>query len=289
LDWELVHLGDPLEDVAWCASPLWRAGTPYASALLPPEEFAARWADASGHAADAERLCFYEVLAFVKMIAIMLSGLAAFRSGRPTVPRPRSAGRPRRPASPRRWPPRPPARPPSAPPRCAPRSSPRSRRSTGSPRSSPPPPAPPSPSTWPRRRCATSRCSSPRSWARSRKADTHADRLRRLPDPPDARAGRPSRDRRPELLRPPLLQRLQPRGRPVLRRRPRPLPEPARDGRGLHPGPRRPPAVGARLASRARRARRDARRADRDRGGRGAPDAPRARRAERLRARGGPA
>ncbi len=87
LDWELVHLGDPLEDVAWCASPLWRAGTPYASALLPPEEFAARWADASGHAADAERLCFYEVLAFVKMIAIMLSGLAAFRSGRTTDPR----------------------------------------------------------------------------------------------------------------------------------------------------------------------------------------------------------
>src|SRR5213595_2285290 len=55
LDWELVHLGDPLEDVAWCASPLWRGGTPYASALLPPEEFAARWADASGHVADAER------------------------------------------------------------------------------------------------------------------------------------------------------------------------------------------------------------------------------------------
>jgi len=84
LDWELVHLGDPLEDVAWCASPLWRAGTPYASALLPPEEFAARWAEASGRAADPERLRFYEVLAFVKMIAIMLSGLDAFRSGRTT-------------------------------------------------------------------------------------------------------------------------------------------------------------------------------------------------------------
>src|SRR5947208_1970775 len=82
LDWELVHLGDPLEDVAWCASPLWRAGTPYASALLPPEEFAARWAEASGRTADPERLCFYAMLAFVKMIAIMLSGLAAFRSGR---------------------------------------------------------------------------------------------------------------------------------------------------------------------------------------------------------------
>jgi aminoglycoside phosphotransferase (APT) family kinase protein len=84
LDWELVHLGDPLEDVAWCASLLWRAGTPWASALLPPEEFAAGWAKASGRAVDPERLRFYEVLTFVKMIAIMLSGLEVFRSGRTT-------------------------------------------------------------------------------------------------------------------------------------------------------------------------------------------------------------
>jgi aminoglycoside phosphotransferase (APT) family kinase protein len=82
LDWELVHLGDPLEDVAWCASPLWRAGTPWASALLPPEEFAALYAKAAGRPADAERLRFYDVLAIVKMIAIMLSGLQVFRERR---------------------------------------------------------------------------------------------------------------------------------------------------------------------------------------------------------------
>src|SRR5580765_332439 len=62
LDWEIVHLGDPLEDVAWCASPLWRAGTPYASALLEPDELAARWSRASGRRADTERLRFYDVL-----------------------------------------------------------------------------------------------------------------------------------------------------------------------------------------------------------------------------------
>src|SRR5438034_1148707 len=37
-----------------------------------------------GREAAPERLRFYEVLAFVKMIAIMLSGLDAFRSGRTT-------------------------------------------------------------------------------------------------------------------------------------------------------------------------------------------------------------
>jgi aminoglycoside phosphotransferase (APT) family kinase protein len=82
LDWEMVHLGDPLEDVAWCISPLWRGGTPFASGLVPPEEFVARWAEASGRTPDADRLHFYGVLAIVKMIAIMLTGLRAFRDGR---------------------------------------------------------------------------------------------------------------------------------------------------------------------------------------------------------------
>jgi len=52
LDWEMVHLGDPLEDLAWCASPLWRAGTPYASGTLLPEELAAEYAAASGREVD---------------------------------------------------------------------------------------------------------------------------------------------------------------------------------------------------------------------------------------------
>jgi len=82
LDWELVHLGDPLEDLAWCASPLWRAQTPLASCLLPPDEFAAIYADATGRALDPDRLRFYDVLSIVKMIAIMLTGLRAFRDGR---------------------------------------------------------------------------------------------------------------------------------------------------------------------------------------------------------------
>ena len=82
LDWEMVHLGDPLEDVAWCISPLWRGGTPFASGLLDPDEFVARWAAAAGRTPDPARLHFYGVLAIVKMAAIMLTGLRAFRDGR---------------------------------------------------------------------------------------------------------------------------------------------------------------------------------------------------------------
>jgi aminoglycoside phosphotransferase (APT) family kinase protein len=82
LDWEMVHLGDPLEDVAWCASPLWRAGTPWASGLLEPDDFATRYAAAAGRDVDPERLRFWDVLAIVKMIAIMLTGIRAFGTGR---------------------------------------------------------------------------------------------------------------------------------------------------------------------------------------------------------------
>lgn len=82
LDWEMVHVGDPLEDVAWCTSILWRGGSPLASGLMPAEDFQAAWAAASGLAADPARLRFYEVLSLVKMIAIMLTGLRAFRDGR---------------------------------------------------------------------------------------------------------------------------------------------------------------------------------------------------------------
>jgi aminoglycoside phosphotransferase (APT) family kinase protein len=82
LDWEMVHLGDPLEDVAWCTSLLWRAGSPLASGLVPPAEFCALYAQASGRAVDPERLRFYELLSLVKMSAIMLTGIRAFRDGR---------------------------------------------------------------------------------------------------------------------------------------------------------------------------------------------------------------
>jgi aminoglycoside phosphotransferase (APT) family kinase protein len=82
LDWEMVHLGDPLEDLAWCSSELWRGQTPWAGAMVPPEDFAAAYARASGRAVDESRMAFYRVLSVVKMIAIMLTGIRAFRDGR---------------------------------------------------------------------------------------------------------------------------------------------------------------------------------------------------------------
>lgn len=82
LDWEMVHLGDPLEDLAWCESMLWRASTPWACALLPPEEMSLAYEKASGRRVDPARLRFYELLSIVKMLAIMHTGIRAFLDGR---------------------------------------------------------------------------------------------------------------------------------------------------------------------------------------------------------------
>lgn len=82
LDWEMVHLGDPVEDLAWCTSALWRAGTPWAAALVPPDELVELYARRTGRRVDPEKLRWYELLAMVKMASIMLTGIRAFRDGR---------------------------------------------------------------------------------------------------------------------------------------------------------------------------------------------------------------
>jgi aminoglycoside phosphotransferase (APT) family kinase protein len=82
LDWEMVHLGDPMEDLGWACMTLWRGESPYMCHLLERERFYARYEELSGRRVDPARVHFYEVLATVKMAAIMLTGLHAFREGR---------------------------------------------------------------------------------------------------------------------------------------------------------------------------------------------------------------
>jgi len=82
LDWEMVHLGDPMEDLGWACMALWRGESPYMCHLLERERLYARYEELSGRCVDPERVRFYEVLATVKMAAIMLTGLHAFREGR---------------------------------------------------------------------------------------------------------------------------------------------------------------------------------------------------------------
>ncbi len=82
LDWEMTHLGDPLEDLAWSMNPVWcfqqdeRVG-----GLATRDRAIAWWEAASGLRADPVALRWWELFACVKGQAIWLSAARAFESG----------------------------------------------------------------------------------------------------------------------------------------------------------------------------------------------------------------
>lgn len=82
LDWELVHLGDPMEDLAWACSRLWRGQTDLAGLLVSRAHFARMYREAGGGEIDTARLAFYDLLGAVKMAAIMVTGIRAFADTR---------------------------------------------------------------------------------------------------------------------------------------------------------------------------------------------------------------
>ncbi len=82
LDWEMVHLGDPIEDLAWSLSPIFDfASNGLAGGLIPRERAISLWEVASGLSAEPERLKWWEVFAAVKGQAIWVSSLQAYVNG----------------------------------------------------------------------------------------------------------------------------------------------------------------------------------------------------------------
>lgn len=73
LDWELAHLGDPLEDLGWFCVRAWRFGSDLeAGGVASRGELVAAYADASGRAVDPEALRWWEVLGTLKWGAICM-------------------------------------------------------------------------------------------------------------------------------------------------------------------------------------------------------------------------
>jgi aminoglycoside phosphotransferase (APT) family kinase protein len=83
LDWEMVHLGDPLEDLAWGINRVWcflkdeRVG-----GLVTRAEAIRIWEAASGLTAEPAALHWWELFSCVKGQAIWVSAAQAFESGR---------------------------------------------------------------------------------------------------------------------------------------------------------------------------------------------------------------
>jgi aminoglycoside phosphotransferase (APT) family kinase protein len=84
LDWELCHIGDPMQDLAWLCLPPWRFGRIDAPAggLGTRDELFAAYESASGERVDRDRVRYWEILGSLKW-GLMCSGMVDwFRSGR---------------------------------------------------------------------------------------------------------------------------------------------------------------------------------------------------------------
>lgn len=83
LDWEMCHLGDPLEDLAWALTPLWGWPDPSRPGkLIERDRALALWREESGLEIDEETLAWWELFSCVKGIAIWTSSAREFADGR---------------------------------------------------------------------------------------------------------------------------------------------------------------------------------------------------------------
>jgi aminoglycoside phosphotransferase (APT) family kinase protein len=82
LDWELVHLGDPHEDLAWVSLPMYMGGSPYLCRLLEPAWFYERYAERSGIAVSMQSVHYYQVFSLLKLAATHMAAARCFEEGR---------------------------------------------------------------------------------------------------------------------------------------------------------------------------------------------------------------
>lgn len=83
VDWEMAHLGDPLEDLAWSFMEYWEWGRPgLKGGIIPIDEAIDAYENASGSTVDREALHWWDVFSGVKGQGIWLTGAKSFQDGR---------------------------------------------------------------------------------------------------------------------------------------------------------------------------------------------------------------
>jgi aminoglycoside phosphotransferase (APT) family kinase protein len=73
LDWEMCHVGDPLEDIAWAVDPMWPM-----TRHLPLDEGLAEWQSASGMAVDRRALDWWRLFAAMKASVLWATAARSF-------------------------------------------------------------------------------------------------------------------------------------------------------------------------------------------------------------------
>ncbi len=82
LDWEMAHLGDPLEDLAWCLDPLWsHFDETRAAGSLPVAEAIDVWKAESGLTVDPKAFAWWRLFSSVKGQGIWTTSAKTFAEG----------------------------------------------------------------------------------------------------------------------------------------------------------------------------------------------------------------
>jgi aminoglycoside phosphotransferase (APT) family kinase protein len=83
LDWEMAHLGDPLEDLAWSFMELWEFGNDgKKGGIISADDAVTIYEKGSGLKVDRAALHWWEVFSSVKAQGIWLTGAKSFQDGR---------------------------------------------------------------------------------------------------------------------------------------------------------------------------------------------------------------
>jgi aminoglycoside phosphotransferase (APT) family kinase protein len=82
LDWEMAHIGDPLEDLGWALDPMWGHGeADKVAGMTPRAEALAIWQRASGLKVDEAALAWWELFNSFKGLVIWASAAKSYRDG----------------------------------------------------------------------------------------------------------------------------------------------------------------------------------------------------------------
>lgn len=81
LDWELVHLGDPIEDLGWICLRPWRGRSKHMASLIERTELYRLYESLTGIHVTDEHVRYYEVLGNVKLAVIHLISARVFEDG----------------------------------------------------------------------------------------------------------------------------------------------------------------------------------------------------------------
>jgi aminoglycoside phosphotransferase (APT) family kinase protein len=80
LDWELVQLGDPIEDLGWICLQAWRGRSPYMCHLFEREELRDRYAELSGIEVDMRAIRYWEAFGTYKLAVMHYGATHCFES-----------------------------------------------------------------------------------------------------------------------------------------------------------------------------------------------------------------